>query len=987
MSEKDSSKRIRLTVEGGPTREFSGDRAFVIGRSQNADFSIPHPNLSREHVRISLKGEDVWLEDLGSANGTFVQGQRLPSKSTVKIKPHYRVLLGSGSDVMIAFEVVEYESTNIATKPRGDLDLSAAPIARTTTSLRVPLTALDPVPSPSEKIEESFPSESERSRMLPPREATRTSMTRAKSSKLELDYPSNHFPHEVKKEKFAELRIIEAKKQRVLEDIQYKEREVNDLRSKIRDLREESIHFKQELEEFKSQVQPLTDQKAELEQRLEELELIYQEKIDTLESGFIDLKGMLEESHAGRMADAERDYKNKSRRLEEDYAEKLQILDTETRQLRFEGEKLRDRLAEEKKTYEEALKKIQGESASMEAEHRLSKVRVETELAQLQGAKMKLENELENIRRDKEKLHSELNSTTDLLGSEKTRLEEARINIEKARTEEASFRRAIEEAKQSEETNIRRIEELRSQVSMLEGKASGIELSLKQAELDADAIRREGQKAADQYRTSVQVQIEDERAAMRKNIETEMQSRLSAAERNANEILEQARTQASEIEGAAREVADRVSIDANAQIEKITLDARTRAEELTREAAIQAERVTQESNTNAERVLSDANVRFQQVTAEATAIAERATADANAYVERVTVDANARVEKVTIETNARIERVTLEANAQLMANRKTLENELLETRKKADQEVRQLRTSALNEIESTRERETKEFENRLKSRAKEIGGQIERIVGSKLVGQFGVTMDPVTLKEFSDDIHQVVGNVIGNAKGSATQSETTLKTVLTVNSKAQDRAVLYWKKMGAAAAIVFVLILGRVVAPGFYSKIGDKIGNAMAVKDNTDAVVKRMLRERQLAMTFVTEQDRHFRDNYTDNLLYVEGFIDMKDDVESQKSWTLQLNKFFQNELGLTEKAIVQFGSAEGRMMRELIELRKNITPVNSEAGIAKMRNLESPFLKEMKFIVRTDSNWKRFEVYHREFYQSYIQSLGRSPAATTPAQ
>lgn len=975
MSEKESSKRIRLTVEGGPTREFSGDRAFVIGRSQNADFSIPHPNLSREHVRISLKGDDVWLEDLGSANGTFVQGQRLPAKSTVKIKPHYRVLLGTGSDVMIAFEVVEYESTNIATKPRGDVDLSAAHIERTSASLR-PAAEAPTSFERSEESGESLPPVSERSRMIPVREVTRTSMTRAKSPKMELDYPSNHFPHEVKKEKFAELRIIEAKKQRVLEDIQYKEREVNDLRSKIRDLREESMQLKQELEDFKRQVQPLTDQKAELEQRLEELELIYQEKIDTLESGFLDLKGMLEESHSGRMVDAEREYKSKSRRLEEDYAEKLLALDTETRQLRFEGEKLRDRLAEEKKSYEEALKRVQVESASLEAEHRLNKVRIETDLAQLQGSKMKLENELENARRDREKLQSDFNLTTDLLSNEKTRLEDARTQIEKARLEEEAFRRSIEEIKQSEEKNIRRIEELRSQISMLEGKASGIELSLKQAELDADAIRREGQKATDQYRTSVQAQIEDERVVMRANVEAEMQSRLNAVENKAAEVLEAARVRANEIEDVAKGVAERVSIDANAQIDKITFDARTRAEEMTRNA-----------ETSAERVLSDANAKYEHLTSEAVTLAERATAEANTYVERVTADANARVEKVTIETNARIERVTLEANAQLMANRKSLENELIDARKKADHEVRQLRTSALSEIETTRERETKEFEGRLKSRVKEIGDQIERIVGSKLVSQFGVTMDPVTLKEFSDDIHQVVGKVIGTSKGSATQSETTLKTVLSVNSEAQDRAILYWKKMGAAAAIVFVLILGRVVAPGFYTKIGDKIGNAMAVKDNTDAVVKRMLRERQLAMTFVTEQDRQFRDNYTDNLLYVEGFIDMKDDVESQKSWTLGLNKFFQNELGLTEKAIVQFGSAEGRMMRELIELRKNVTPASSEAGITKMRELEAPFLKEMKFIVRTDSNWRRFESYHRDFYQSYIQSLGRTPASTPASQ
>jgi hypothetical protein len=249
-------------------------------------------------------------------------------------------------------------------------------------------------------------------------------------------------------------------------------------------------------------------------------------------------------------------------------------------------------------------------------------------------------------------------------------------------------------------------------------------------------------------------------------------------------------------------------------------------------------------------------------------------------------------------------------------------------------------------------------------------------------------MDPVAMKAFSDEIHAIVDSVLGPNKGSSVSREATFSTILPANTQARDKAARYWKKMGIAAGVGFVLILGRVAFPGLYSTVGRSVASALEVKDNTDEAVRRMLRERQLAMTFVTEQDQRFRDSYTDNILYTEGFIEMKEDIESQKLWTLELNKFFQNELGLTEKAIVQFGSAEGRMVRELLEDRKSLIPATSAAGIQKMRGVETGYIKEMKFVVRTEGNWQKFLSYHRDFYQKYTQSLlNRAPAAAEDSE
>lgn len=895
MSEKESLKRIRLTVEGGPTREFPGDRTFVIGRSQNVDFSIPHPNLSREHVRISLKDGDVWLEDLGSANGTFVQGQRIPAKSVVKIKPQFRVLLGTGSNVVITIEAVESsEPLILAPHPKGDLDLPAA-YERTKTSQR-------PLPTSSTSSQIEF-------------EASKTS-TKSRA-KLELDFPTQHFPQEAKKEKLAELRIMEAKKQRVLEDIQYKEREVDDLRSKARSLREECLKLKEQSEGYKKEIQPLEARKVDLEGRVAELDTTYEEKIDSLELGFVDLKQTLEESHSLRMARADKDYKEKVRRMDEDYARKLQELENETVSVRREGERLRDTLINEKREFEENLKRVRNEAENLEAERRLAKVRIDTDMAQLQGAKMKLENELEHIRRKHEKVTNETNGCIELGRAERAKLENAR----KALVE-------IENIMQTESKNIRHIEELKGTIRGLEDKAQGIEANLKQADLDATAIRQAGREDAERFKRAAQEQAEEFLRETRKNAEAQALARVETAEAQALARIEAADAQA------------------NARMEKAALDSRSLLE----------------------RAQSDGIQYFE---------AKKMAAD------ELLSSAESRARELESGSKDHAERAVAEANSLLDNKRRTLEAEMADLRKRSDQEIRQVRQNALNDIEAAKERESKEFIARLKGRVKEIGDQVDRIVGSKLAAQYGVTMDPVSMKAFSDEIHHIVDTVIGVSKNNAGHLEKTMSSILPVNNQAQERAVRYWKKVGIAASIVFVLGLGKVVVPDLYNTIGQKIASSIDVKDNTDAVVKRMLRERQQAMIFVTQQDEHFRDNYTDNILYTEGFIEMKEEIESQKVWTLGLNKFFQGELGLTEKAIVQFGSAEGRMIRDLIDLRKGIIPLNSVAGIQKMRDMEAPIVKEMRFIVRTEVNWRRFQAFHREFYTKYTQTfMNRAPAS-----
>lgn len=67
---------LRLRRDDGGEWEVARDR-FLIGRGRHCDLVIDSGKVSREHAAIVREPDGWWIEDLGSANGTWFQQQRL----------------------------------------------------------------------------------------------------------------------------------------------------------------------------------------------------------------------------------------------------------------------------------------------------------------------------------------------------------------------------------------------------------------------------------------------------------------------------------------------------------------------------------------------------------------------------------------------------------------------------------------------------------------------------------------------------------------------------------------------------------------------------------------------------------------------------------------------------------------------------------------------------------------------------------------------
>ena len=81
----------------GAGAEVDVKDGMIVGRNPECDLVLTNGHPSRRHARIDVKADGLWLEDLGSANGTFVNG--------VQIRAAHKLATGD----RVAFDISEFE--------------------------------------------------------------------------------------------------------------------------------------------------------------------------------------------------------------------------------------------------------------------------------------------------------------------------------------------------------------------------------------------------------------------------------------------------------------------------------------------------------------------------------------------------------------------------------------------------------------------------------------------------------------------------------------------------------------------------------------------------------------------------------------------------------------------------------------------------------------------------------------------------------------
>ncbi len=82
------------TVVGQIRVENSASSTKTIGRTPENDIQIPHPQVSSRHAVLHVVQGQLFIEDKGSANGTYVRGARIPANQRVPVQNGEKVLIG-----------------------------------------------------------------------------------------------------------------------------------------------------------------------------------------------------------------------------------------------------------------------------------------------------------------------------------------------------------------------------------------------------------------------------------------------------------------------------------------------------------------------------------------------------------------------------------------------------------------------------------------------------------------------------------------------------------------------------------------------------------------------------------------------------------------------------------------------------------------------------------------------------------------------------
>jgi len=115
------------------------DKPIIVGRSSDLDMVLVEDMVSRKHARITMQQDQIWIEDLGSTNGSFVNGEKI---KRARLKEGDRVLIGTSILKVIAGEGAVRPDTDV----KANLENVAA--ARRTTQARTMSGSIEEVPLP-----------------------------------------------------------------------------------------------------------------------------------------------------------------------------------------------------------------------------------------------------------------------------------------------------------------------------------------------------------------------------------------------------------------------------------------------------------------------------------------------------------------------------------------------------------------------------------------------------------------------------------------------------------------------------------------------------------------------------------------------------------------------------------------------------------------------------------------------------------------------
>ncbi len=422
--------RFRVIISSkGKKKSIEIDQdSCVLGRASGADIVLDEDLISRQHIKISLQNEKIIVEELGSSNGSWFNGNKMKAGEKVVYTIGSVLKLGSAEGITLAIEDLR-ETANVvalSSDPERTLVHDISLLQNATeerkvangSSERAVITPKIPVQSSRPEIKKEVTTEAKKTIKLveAPVEkpisspAEKTALTKVSTLKKSASDPKNDpkksFEDQVKQLINHEAEILRANSSKDAEKIRLKAIEEQDnilhsaqeqSRKIIEDSEKAAAKTKQDadlyLQSIQEKIKTLETQSVESLRETKENLAQEEERIKALRK---------EESlHLKRMKSLEEDHHLIKERIRNDHAliEELKFQVAAQRK----GAELRA----EEFALEERRSRAKIETEMIEARSQVAKILAEADKAQLQ--KEMIVPEVQQLKNDKDKIERDIN--------------------------------------------------------------------------------------------------------------------------------------------------------------------------------------------------------------------------------------------------------------------------------------------------------------------------------------------------------------------------------------------------------------------------------------------------------------------------------------------------------------------------------------------------------------------------------------------------
>ena len=184
----------------------------------------------------------------------------------------------------------------------------------------------------------------------------------------------------------------------------------------------------------------------------------------------------------------------------------------------------------------------------------------------------------------------------------------------------------------------------------------------------------------------------------------------------------------------------------------------------------------------------------------------------------------------------------------------------------------------------------------------------------------------------------------------------------------------WWMKNGVMAASFVFMILSLAIFPTWPQKLAGFLGRKVSVEKSAMEIHIEEAKQAKEASYFRPDKDEKVRDNYTENVIFNKDFVGVHKSEKYQDYWIVNLNKFLLDELKLKDQSIVELTTLETALVKELEELAQGLKKDRKDKQIDFMRTREVRFMKKAKQVLGTSKNYQKFVKFKRKSLQDYLK-------------